>query len=194
MTGAQEIRRSMRAMRRALDEGAQQEASHAVCERVLALGAYRDARCVMAYMACGGEISLQGVIEDVLSSGRTLALPRCEAPGVMTARRVSGMGDLVCGMYGLAEPDERCAVIDPERIDLVLAPGTAFDPAGHRLGQGGGYYDRFLPGTGAMAVGVCHGFALMESVPFDKHDYRMDMVITPGGTICCPAHEKRQEE
>lgn len=194
MTGAQEIRRSMRAMRRALDEGAQREASRDVCKRVLALEAYRDARCVMAYMACGGEISLQGVIEDVLSSGRTLALPRCEAPGVMTARRVSGMGDLVCGMYGLAEPDGRCEVMDPARIDLVLAPGTAFDAAGHRIGQGGGYYDRFLPGTGATAVGVCHGFALMERVPYEKHDYRMDMVVTPGRTICCPAHEKRQEE
>ena len=192
MTAAEEIRRSMRMMRRALDGGAQREASRAVCERVLALAAYRDARCVMAYMACGGEISLESVVQDVLAGGRILALPRCEAPGVMTARRVGGTGRLVRGRYGLWEPDESCPEIDPAQIDLVLAPGTAFDAQGHRIGQGGGYYDRFLPGTGALAVGVCHSFALMERVPFEAHDYAMDMVITPERTIDCPA-EKQEE-
>ena len=194
MISAEEIRRSMRAMRRALDEQAQQEAARDVCARVLALEAYGDARCVMAYMAAGGELSVQEIVDDVLSSGRVLALPRCEAPGVMTARRVKDLGDLTRGMYGLMEPEDRCEVIAPETVDLVIVPGTAFDIEGHRIGQGGGYYDRFLPGTRAAAVGVCHGFALMERVPFAAHDCRMDTVITPGRTICCPAREKEREE
>ena len=183
----------MRAARRALSP-AKQEAARDVCARVLALDAYRHARCVMAYMAVGGEISMEEIAANVLASGRMLALPRCEASGVMTARCVTGMDDLARGMYGLMEPRDGCEAIAPEKIDLVIAPGTAFDAAGHRIGQGGGYYDRFLPLTRAVVVGVCHGFALMEHVPFAAHDYRMDMVITPGQTICCPAEETEQEE
>ena len=72
---------------------------------------------------------------------------------------------------------------------LMLIPGTAFDRAGGRIGQGGGYYDRYILKTRAFRVGVCHGFALMDSVPTEKHDARMDAVVTPEETLIF-----RQEE
>ena len=69
------------------------------------------------------------------------------------------------------------------RIDLILVPGTAFDVRGHRIGQGGGYYDRYLNRTRAVRVGVCHDFALLSAVPSEAHDVRMDIVVTPGRTV-----------
>ena len=83
------------------------------------------------------------------------------------------------------EPEAGCEVFPPEEIDLILVPGTAFDAGGGRLGQGGGYYDRFLEKTGALRVGVCHGFALQKSVPEEAHDARMDYILTPQAVIRC---------
>lgn len=177
------LRKRMRALRRALPQQEQERASGKVCAQILALPQYKSARVVMAYMAGGGELSLKGVIENVLSCKKTLALPRCEVPGVMTARRVQKMGELRPGAYGLLEPDEGCPVIPPGEIDLIFVPGTAFDRRGARLGQGGGYYDRFLPGCAAQRFGVCHDFALTQRLEEEAHDARMNAVIFPSGML-----------
>lgn len=173
----------MRLQRRALSAQEQAAASRAVLAHLKESEAYRRAQKVMAYAACRGELSLEPVLEDVLGLGKTLLLPRCEAPGIMTARSVKRMEQLVPGAFGLMEPAADCEVIAPQEIDLILVPGTAFDVSGRRIGQGGGYYDRFLAGTKAWRMGVCHGFALLESVPAQVHDMRMDELITPGGMI-----------
>ena len=67
-------------------------------------------------------------------------------------------------------------------------PGTAFDAQGGRLGQGGGYYDRFLARTRALRAGVCHDFALTARVPQQAHDARMDCILSPGGVIRTGEH------
>lgn len=184
-----ELRAQMRARRRALDEAAQAEAAQAVLARLKAFAPYQSARCVMAYMACRGELSLAPVIEEIFRSEKTLALPRCEAPGIMTARRVDHPQQLVPGAYGLMEPGEGCAVLAPEEIDLILVPGTAFDAKGRRLGQGGGYYDRFLCRTNALLIGVCHDFALLAHVPAQAHDQNMHHILTPAGMFACGRKE-----
>ncbi|MDO4741572.1 MAG: 5-formyltetrahydrofolate cyclo-ligase [Eubacteriales bacterium] len=178
------IRNAMRERRRALPPQAQEEASRRVCAHLVSLDAYKSARCVMAYMACRGEMSLAPAIEDILASGRTLALPRCEAAGIMTARHVQDLSALLPGAYGLPEPGADSGIVDPGLIDLILVPGAAFDRAGGRIGQGGGYYDRFLRGTRAVRAGICHDFALLAHVPAQEHDEKMDCMVTPGGVIC----------
>ena len=183
-----ELRHAMRARRRALSQEEQRRASLAVLERVRAFAPYREARSVMAYMACRGELDLSPVLLDALAQGKTLLLPRCEAPGIMTARRVTELLQLAAGAYGLMEPAQCCAVFPPEEINLIFVPGTAFDRSGGRLGQGGGYYDRFLARTRALTVGVCHDFALIARVPAEAHDARMDYILTPGALLACREH------
>lgn len=173
----------MRSLRRMLSPQEQDVAAKKLFAQMQAFDPYRQARMTMAYMACRGEISLAPAIADMLESGRTPVLPRCEAPGLMTARRIRAVNDLMPGAYGLLEPGERCEIVRPEEIDLILVPGTAFDREGHRLGQGGGYYDRFLKESRALRAGVCHEFALLDSVPFEAHDEIMDYIITPCGII-----------
>jgi len=69
---------------------------------------------------------------------------------------------------------------DPATIDLVVVPGVAFTAAGHRLGQGGGWYDRFLTGLrpGVARIGVCFAECLVDELPTEDHDVVMDLVIT----------------
>ena len=180
------LRSRMRALRMARTPLEQERDARAAAARILALPAYRDARTVMAYVAVRGELSLAAVLEDVLSSGRTLALPLCVGPGVMQARAVSALSQLRPGRYGIPGPGANCPRIDPADIDLMLVPGVAFDARGGRVGQGGGYYDRFLPGMRALLVGVCPDCALLCDVPVRGHDVRMNAVITPSATLTVP--------
>ncbi len=185
-----DCRAAMRRRRLALPAQAQEEAAQAVLSHLRGFAPYAHARCVAAYMACRGELSLMPVMGDLLARGVALALPRCTAPGAMTFHRVTRLDRLVPGAYGLMEPSPGCAAVAPEAIDLMLVPGTAFDASGGRIGQGGGYYDRYLPQTRALRVGVCHGFALLARVDAQAHDARMDAVITPHGITLTDDHRR----
>jgi len=179
-----------RPLRAQMSAAAQEEAAACTLKHVTGLRAYKEANTVMAYIAARGELSLKFVIEDILSTGRRLVLPRCESPGVMTARVVDGLDQLEPGAYGLMEPARGCEIAPPQEIDLILVPGTAFDREGNRIGQGGGYYDRFLPETRAVRAGVCHNAARIEHIDAQPHDMQMDFVITPGGVY---VHGRTQE-
>ena len=177
------LRDRLRALRAARPQQEQARDAQAVAARILALPAYQSARTVMAYAAARGEIALDAVMADALLRGKALALPLCTGPGRMQARRVTAIEQLRPGRYGIMEPAESCPPVVPEDIGLVLVPGVAFDARGGRLGQGGGYYDRFLPQTRALRVGICPETALLESVPMRAHDMRMDAIVTPERTI-----------
>jgi len=73
----------------------------------------------------------------------------------------------------------------PENIDLVLVPGLAFSTDRHRLGRGGGFFDRLLGGKGAQAfkLGICFSFQLVDSIPAEGHDVIMDAVVTESETL-----------
>lgn len=178
-----QLRERMRAQRAGYPPERRAEAAQRVFEGVRRLTAYRRARTVMAYVAARGELSVQAVMEDIWATGKRLALPRCEGPGVMTARSIHSADELCRGAYGLLEPTAACEAIVPQEIDLVLVPGVAFDRAGGRIGQGGGYYDRFLPQTRAYRLGICYDFALVEAIESEAHDQRMDALATPSGMI-----------
>ena len=114
MTDKQALRAKMRGMRKALSAQAQKAASDAACARVLSFAPYQMADCVMAYIACRGEMDVSPVIRDILESGKTLVLPRCEADGALTARRIASLSELAPGAYGIPEPDERAAGDRPD--------------------------------------------------------------------------------
>ncbi len=73
--------------------------------------------------------------------------------------------------------------VSPEWPDVIIVPGTAFTRQGQRLGQGGGWYDRFLPGRRADALTIGIGFApqVVDSVPTDDHDVELDCIVTEDG-------------
>ncbi len=92
-------------------------------------------------------------------------------------RLYTGPQDLVVGSYGIAEP-VGTLFTEYSSIDLVIVPGLAFDKAGRRLGRGKGYYDKLLPHIAAPKLGICFPFQLVEEVPAEAFDFRMDGVIT----------------
>ena len=138
---------------------------------------------VMAYAAIPPEVNLSPVLEAILAAGKTLVLPRCEQDGIMTARRIGDLRQLISGAYGILEPKPDAPVVSAAEIDLVLVPGLAFDRTGRRLGRGKGYYDRFLADFRGKAMGICG--QLMPEIPVEQHDITMDAVATDHGIIIC---------
>ncbi len=115
--------------------------------------------------------------------GDEIALPRIEGERLvfcLAPRRES----LVTGPFGTREPGAEAAEVFPEAGDTILVPGLAFDGRGGRLGRGGGFYDRFLArAAGVRRVGVCFADQIIDEVPMEPHDARVDALVTEAGWL-----------
>jgi 5-formyltetrahydrofolate cyclo-ligase len=90
---------------------------------------------------------------------------------------------LVRHRFGMLEPDADLPIVAAATLDVVLVPGVAFDRQGGRMGFGGGFYDGFLPTTDALRVGITFDDCLVDAIPCDEHDQRMDWIVTPTQTL-----------
>ncbi len=112
-----------------------------------------------------------------------MLLPYVEPDGMQVAQ-IRSLDDLVPGYRGIREPVRR---VPGPVIDLAFVPGVAFDARGRRLGYGGGFYDRFLAAIapGAPAVGYCFDAQVVEEVPAEAHDRRVEAIVTEQRVIRC---------
>ena len=117
------------------------EADGAICRHVLDWEVYRQAKAVFCYVGTDREIDTRPILRDALDRGKVLAVPLCVAKGVMEARQIRSLEDLVPGKYGILEPGPDCPLVAPEALDLALVPCSTGSRSGRRLGYGGGYYD-----------------------------------------------------
>ncbi|HEY4331154.1 MAG TPA: 5-formyltetrahydrofolate cyclo-ligase [Ilumatobacteraceae bacterium] len=132
---------------------------------------------VLAFVGVGSEPETGGLIEQFITSGFSVLLPRIDDQDIVAVGYGPGH-DLAPGAFGIPVPAG--PGIDPALLDVVIVPGLAFATDGHRLGQGGGYYDRFLPRLrrACLTIGVCFREQLVDAVPVEDHDHRVDMVIS----------------
>ena len=93
--------------------------------------------------------------------------------------------DVASGYLGISEPRPHCPAVELSTIDWVLVPGVAFDLSGHRIGYGGGYYDRLLPSLreGAPRIAGAFELQMVERVPAAAHDLEVDAIVTEVRTI-----------
>lgn len=171
------LRKEIRARRRALDAGARKAWDAAITAQVLALPAYLEAKTVFCFISYGGEPETGAILRDALARGKRLAVPRCLPGGVMEAVCIDGFDGLTPGMYGIPAPREDLPAIPFSEIDFALVPALAYTAAGDRLGQGGGYYDRFMEKTNAFTCGVCYGCFVLDSIPTEAFDRRVGLVV-----------------
>jgi 5-formyltetrahydrofolate cyclo-ligase len=152
--------------------------SGAVAEALFDLPEMRAARTVALFSSFGSEIDTAPMIARAHDEGRRVLLPYLDG-GVMEAAAHGPGDELVASSYGPSEPARRDPV-DPTEVDVVVAPGLAFDRRGRRLGYGRGYYDRWLRRVRPEAprIGICFAFQLEDRVPAAGSDERMDLVVT----------------
>lgn len=149
--------------------------------RITQTEAYRQAGVIMAYLSFGSEAPTHALVRRALADGKTVCVPVCHpADCTMTPAVITQFDrDLAPGFYGILTP-RIVHPMEPKRIGLAVVPGIAFDRAGHRIGFGKGYYDRFLPmlSADAVTVGVTYSACLAEALPHDKYDIPVDAVVT----------------
>jgi 5-formyltetrahydrofolate cyclo-ligase len=179
------LRDRIRAMRSRLDLDASLDASERLSARLLALPAVTDASLIASYHAMPEEIDPALAIEKLRARGTAIVYPRIDAPGIIGLRRVDEGTSLLLGPFGLAEPPADSPIVEPDLVDVVIVPGVAFDPAGRRLGYGGGYYDRLLPRLrpDCLTIGIAFDEQVVDRVPSDVHDVRVKLLVTPTRTI-----------
>jgi 5-formyltetrahydrofolate cyclo-ligase len=171
----------MRSLRRAVTRDQAERAGRAVAEHVAGLPAFRAASHVALFASLSDELPTRPVFEALRTRGKQALFPRVEGDRLAFAP-VARWEDLCPGRYGVAEPPQDVAALVPET--LVLVPGVAFDAAGGRLGRGGGYYDRTFAAEAEprpLLLGVGYAFQLVDAVPQERHDRRMDGVMTERG-------------
>lgn len=161
------------------------EADAAICRGVIQSEAYRRAKVLLCYVGSEREINTSVLLHTALQDGKTLALPLCVEKGVMEARQIQGLGDLVSGRYGILAPRLTCPAVEPEALELVVVPCCTGNRRGERLGYGGGYYDRYLPRVSCPTMLLCRRHLLTEEIPLEEHDLRMDYLVTERGVVSC---------
>ena len=137
----------------------------------------KDIRVVAGYWPVRDEADVRPLMSVLAAAGLVLALPRIE--GRDLSFHGWKEGDAVeTNTYGIGEPVASGAPLKP---GLILVPLLAFDRAGHRLGYGGGFYDRLLARHAAIAVGIAYAGQEVQELSPEPHDRALDMVLTEHG-------------
>ncbi|MEI9865632.1 MAG: 5-formyltetrahydrofolate cyclo-ligase [Limisphaerales bacterium] len=144
-----------------------------------------SARTILFFAPLPDELDIWPVLELSMALGTTCALPFFDVQkGIYGARVLDKLAtDIVTGKFGVREPAASCAEISLDKFNLVLVPGMAFDLNGNRLGRGQGFYDRLLEKVGGIKCGLAYDFQLLETIPTEPHDVRVDFVFTPSRCV-----------
>lgn len=180
------LRSRLLAARAGLAVPARRDASAEVCALLLTLPEVTAARALLAFAPFGSEVDVEPLLRDRLAAGVGVFLPFVQPQGIGIARVRDLAADLEPGWRGVREPrgaGRRAARTD--RVQAAIVPGVGFDRAGHRLGYGGGFFDRLLARLrpDVPVVAVAFACQIVDAVPTEGHDVPVDVVVTEEGII-----------
>ena len=134
-------------------------------------------RIVAVFSPLPGEVDLRTLCSEL---DRVWVFPKVAGEEIWLYPVKSFEEDMLSGAYGIKEPKQGLEEMSVEKVDLFLCPGLGFDMKGGRVGRGKGYYDRLLEQArpGAVKLGICFAYQLVDEVEMEDHDIRMDGVIT----------------
>ena len=181
------IRDEARSKRASIEPADRKALEDDLAERLYLLPAVRNARRIGVYQSFGSEACIDDLVRALrlLDRPPIIAYPVVHGEGLMTFSVVE-YGENTEFMVNPTKifpmgsvPVDR--IVEPSAFDLLLVPGVAFDESCHRLGQGGGYYDRYLTvlNPDCLVVGIAFDQQIFEKIPTGVHDRRVDYVVTP---------------
>ena len=171
-----ELRKGIRAQKRAMTEEQISSKSEELGRLFLRSEEYRNAKSIYGYLPYNQEVRTVAMLEQALRDGKRVAVPKCYGDEM----RFIWMEDLSLvekGYAGIPEPIADGPVADDETA-LVLMPGLAFDPQGHRIGYGGGFYDKFLAQEKTHpTLALCYDFQMVDHLETEEFDIPVDKVL-----------------
>lgn len=155
-------------------------------KRLFSIKEFAAAKSVLFYAAKGDEVLTRGMITRALSEGKRVALPVVREQDLILSEIRSFEGDLAPGKFGILEP-KAVVPVEPEKIEMAVVPGVAFDERGNRIGFGKGYYDRLLKRLGRTIpkIGLAYEFQVVPKIPAGEWDVPIHLIVTEKRTIRC---------
>lgn len=185
------VRRYMRERRRALSNKERRDAANRAANLLLRSPSFRRSRRIALYFAMEGELDPAPLLRAALACGK-----QCFVPAISPGQRgrmwftpLTTNSILRRNRFGILEPvHRRCDRLSPRHVDLVLVPLVAFDICGHRIGMGGGYYDRAFAFRQAcqrwrrpLLIGYAYEFQRLANIAAQPWDVTLDVIVTESG-------------
>ena len=156
--------------------------SEQIAGKFQGLELFQKAKTVGMYMPLPDEVDITPLFQCL---EKTFYIPAFDE-AISSYRLAQLTEEFKTGKFGIPEPAN--PVFAPRELDVIIVPGIAFDRAGHRLGRGGGFYDRLLPQYRALKIGICFDFQCLpvlsdegvevEEIPVEPHDCNVDLLVT----------------
>lgn len=182
MKTKKELRREILGIRKAMEPEQVRSLSEIICRRVRDTESYKGCTSLCIYMPINKEVEADLLIEPALADGKRVYIPK-----VIGEEMVFNAYDpalmIEDGPFHIRESRSE-EVLEPDEGTLIIMPGSVFDPQGHRIGYGGGYYDKYLsryPVCRTMAV--CYDLQIVEELPAEAHDICPQTIVSESRTI-----------
>ena len=150
-------------------------ASKKIQKRLDKIFAFKNAKKIGVYYPIGSEIFTQDIIQELLSKGREVFLPKVIGES-MEFRKIIDFSSLEPGNFDIMEPKEECPV--DNNLDVILIPTVGISQTGVRLGYGYGFYDRFLAKNKTVAISLTLEKQIIKNIPKSEHDIIMNWIVT----------------
>jgi len=141
---------------------------------------FRNAKSIGAYYSIGSEVKTQDILQEILKSGKEIALPKVVKKDLVF-KKINSFSDLEQGNFSVMEPKDDCK--DVKKIEVIIVPAIALTRNGYRLGYGFGYYDRYLSGKKSKTIALSYSKQVIRSFPYSDHDVRIDCIVTEDEVI-----------
>ena len=171
------LRNQIKQKKRAMTQEQIIAASERLAQLLYASEAYKKAKSIYGYLPYNQEVRTVEMLEQAIRDGKRVAVPKCYGEEMRFLYISDFENEVAPGYAGIPEPIADEPVADDETA-LVLMPGMAFDPDGHRIGYGGGFYDKFLakePDHPTLAL--CYDFQVLPHLETEEFDIPVDTVI-----------------
>lgn len=170
------LRAEIRAKKRAMTAQEIEEKSAALAKAFYETAEYKNAKTIYGYLPYNQEVRTTQMLAHALADGKQVAVPKVYGDE-MKLILLSDLSQVAKGYAGIPEPiADGPVAADPTA--LVLMPGLAFDPEGHRLGYGGGFYDKFLAAEpDHPTLALCYDFQMLPHLDTESYDIPVDRVL-----------------
>lgn len=176
MQAKKELRLILQAKRNEMPKEEKKPYDQRINQDLLNLIESKNYQKVHAYLPMGSEINIRPLLETLLNNKIKVYTPKTLKKRKLEHLELNSFEDLEAGLWGTQHPKGKFAY--KGTFDLIIVPGLGFDLDGNRLGYGGGYYDHFMAKhTQAYKVAIAYPFQIIETIPVEEHDTKVDQVV-----------------
>jgi len=159
--------------------------SNKIIENVLKIDEVNKAKVIMGYYPIKNEVNILPLLKDMQKQGKIILLPDCDLEKrTLIPLKVNSFEELTIGKFNIPIP-KNYQVVNLEEIEVIFIPALAFDMQCYRLGYGYKYYDNFLKKVNAIKIGLAYDFQIINKLPVDESDVKVDIIVTDKRIIFC---------